>query len=77
MTVEVRVQEQDGLRQYALGHSAPAGDSEPDEVIRWSSFETRVHHTEIFTGEEAAEIFVEYLSTRQVTSRYHRRLLEL
>lgn len=77
MTVEVRVQEADGLRQYALGHGAPAGDSEPDEVIRWSTFETPVHHTEIFTGEEAAEIFAEYLGTRQVPSEYHRRLLEL
>lgn len=78
MAVEIRVRESGDLRQYALGRAeGPADRMEPDEVIRWSSFETPVHHTEVFTGAEAAEIFLEYLSTGLVSSEYHRRLLEL
>lgn len=78
MTIEQRVLERAEPKQYVLGHDAPpAGATEPDTAVRWSTFEAIVYSTEVFTGAEATEIFLRYLDTGQPDPRYHRRLLTL
>ena len=79
MTVEVRTLDADGTaHQYAVGK--PGGDStaEPTEVIRWDEgrHSTTVHPNEVFTADEAADVFYAYFLTDSVTEPYVLRELE-
>lgn len=77
MTVEVRLPGNDGrARLYTLGRAARTGDRtvlvpiSPDRAVR-------VLPEEIFTADQAAEVFTEFLRTGTVASVYTRRELDL
>lgn len=80
LTIEVRILDPDGTaHQYTVGK--PDGDStaEPKEVIRWDSDRsgTTVHPHEVFTADEAADIFYAYFLTDRVAPPYVLRELDL
>lgn len=73
MTIEMRTLESDrSARQYTVGR--PGGDTEgnPTEVIRWDGggHSKKVFPSEVFTADEAAEVFYAYFRTDKVTEPY-------
>lgn len=84
LTIEVRVVDEDGVaRQYTVGKpvdeptEAPTGP--PTEVIRWDEgrYSTKVHPNEVFTADEAAEVFYGYFLKDSVPETYSLRELDL
>ncbi|MGA6127266.1 MULTISPECIES: hypothetical protein [unclassified Microbacterium] len=73
VTVEVRVVDEAGTaHQYAVGK--PTGGSEPEstETIRWDEgrHSTKVHPHEVFSLDEAADLFVAYYRDNHVPSHH-------
>ena len=63
VTVEVRVVDEAGMaHQYTVGKPTGGDDSEPTETIRWDEgrHSTKMHPHEVFTLDEAADLFVAY-----------------
>ena len=63
VTVEVRVVDEAGTaHQYTVGKPTGGDESEPTETIRWDvgRHSTKVHPHEVFTLDEAADLFVAY-----------------
>lgn len=68
MTVEIRQLDADGVaHQYVVGKSGARIGSTPTEVIRWDDgrHSSLVHPHEVFTADEAAEIFYAYYLTNE------------
>lgn len=71
VTVEVRVVDEAGTaHQYTVGRPTGGDDSEPTETIRWDEgrHSTKVHPHEVFTLDEAADLFVAYYRDNRVPS---------
>ncbi|PKI91512.1 hypothetical protein CW368_06190 [Actinomycetales bacterium SN12] len=80
LTIEVRYVDPDGqAHQYVVGR--PGGDPStgPTEVIFWEdgNFSTTVYPHEVFTADEAAEVFYAYFLTDKVAQPYVLRELDL
>ncbi len=63
VTVEVRVVDEAGTaHQYTVGKPTGGDESEPTETIRWDEgrHSAKVHPHEVFTLDEAADLFVAY-----------------
>ena len=69
VTVEVRVVDEAGTaHQYTVGKPTGGDESEPTETIRWDDrrHSTKVHPHEVFTLDEAADLFVAYYRDNHV-----------
>lgn len=80
MTVEVRLTDADGVeRQYVVGKSAGDFSGAPSEPISWDDgrYSTTVFPAEVFTADEAAEVFSAYFLTDRVPAQYHLRELDM
>lgn len=86
LTVEVRKVDSAGTaHQYVVGRPAgdadaqPPADAQPSVVIRWDDgrHSTTVHPSEVFTADEAAEIFSAYQQHGDVPAQYALRALDL
>lgn len=80
LTIEMRVVDDAGVaHQYTVGKPGGEPDGEPTEVVRWDEgrHSTTVHPHEVFTADEAAEVFFAYFSTDTVPSSYTLRELDL
>ncbi|MBO0981416.1 hypothetical protein [Microbacterium sp. SD291] len=80
MTLELRRLEADGsAHQYVIGKPGGEQIANPAEVISWDDgrHSTRVHPHEVFTADEAAEVFYAYFLTDAVPAPYVLRELSL
>ena len=80
LTVEVRTVDADGTaHQYVIGKPGTTPTGEPSEIIPWDDGRrsTRVYPNEVFTADEAADIFYAYFLTDTVPDTYQRRELHL
>lgn len=80
LTVELRVVGDDGVaHQYTVGKPGEEPTGEPTEVIRWDEgrHSTKVHPSEVFTADEAAEVFQAYFLTDTVPASYTLRELDM
>ncbi len=75
MTVELRVVDDRGHEHYVVGREPLSGEC--DVVIRYDEFSVRVHPSEVFTAEQAAPLFDQYLRTTTIPDGYHLRRLDL
>lgn len=73
MTVEIRERTPEGPRHYVLGWAPTTGGA--DVELEFDEFAVYVHPEEVFTAEQASEVFGEYIATGTVGGRWHRRLL--
>lgn len=78
MTVEIRRIEAGQARQYVIGRDIPSsGDTNQFEIIKWDGgIETVVRPSEVFTSDQAADLFVSYYATGWVPESYALRLLK-
>lgn len=80
MTIEVRVLDTDGIsHQYTIGKPDEDSAAAPTEVIRWDDgrHSTTVYPSEVFTADEAADVFYAYFLTNTVAEPYRLRKLAL
>uniref|UniRef100_UPI00261400D6 hypothetical protein n=1 Tax=Microbacterium sp. TaxID=51671 RepID=UPI00261400D6 len=73
LTIEVRVLGDDGEpHQYVVGKPGEKPTGAPSEVIRWDDgrHSTTVYPNEVFTADEAAEVFYAYFLTDEVAEPY-------
>ena len=78
MSVEIRRLESDEPRQYAIGKPGESRDAE-DRVIVWgpNRRELTVAESEVFTAEEASQVYRFYYENKTVPPGYTLRLLDL
>ncbi len=80
LTIEVRVLDGAGIaHQYVVGRPGAEPVGAPSEAICWDEgrHSTTVHRNEVFTADEAAEVFYTYYLTDQVGQPYALRELDL
>ncbi len=80
LTVELRVVDASGVaHQYVIGKPGDPQAGDPSEVIPWDDGRrsTRVYPNEVFTADEAADIFYAYFLTDTIPTTYHHRELHL
>lgn len=80
MTVEVRVLDANGAaHQYVIGKPGDRPAGAPTEVIHWEDgrHSTTVYPNEMFTADEAADVFYVYFQTDEVPESYTLRELDL
>ena len=80
LTVEVRTVDAEGIaHQYVVGKPSTTPAGEPSEIIPWDNGRrsTRVYPNEVFTADEAADIFYDYFLTDTVPDTYQRREIHL
>lgn len=76
MTIELRAQQPDGsAKQYTVGKGSGGGSGVLSEAIRWDDgrHSVKVHSNEVFTADEAMEVFYEYFQTGNVAGAYSLR----
>ena len=80
LTIEVRVLDGAGVaQQFVVGKPGGEANGAPREVIKWNQgrHSTSVYPHEVFTAEEAAEVFYAYFLTDRVPEQYSLRELGL
>ena len=80
LTVELRVVDASGVaHQYVIGKAVGDQAGDPSEVIPWDEGRrsTRVYPNEVFTADEAADIFYAYFLTDTIPTTYPHRQLPL
>lgn len=80
LTIEVRTLDSMGVaHQYAVGKADPKPGEAPTEIIRWDEgrHSTTVFPSEVFTADEAVEVFYGYFLNNQVAESYTLRELDL
>ncbi|MGM7667929.1 hypothetical protein [Microbacterium sp. A93] len=80
MTIEMRAFDADGVaHQYTVGKAGDEPAAAPTEVIRWDEgrHSTTVYPNEVFTADEAADVFYAYFLTNTVAEPYILRELDL
>jgi hypothetical protein len=70
MTVEVRRLSRDKVEHFVVGRAPNGHNPGKKETIHWDDIETVVAPNEVFSANEAAELFVSYYRTGWVPSRY-------
>jgi hypothetical protein len=77
MTVEVRRLAGGTYEHFVVGRGPNGENRGIEETIDWDGVKTLVAPNEVFSAEEAAELFHSYYRTGWVPSRYVLRLLSL
>jgi hypothetical protein len=77
MTVEVRRPAGGNYEHFVVGRGPNGENRGIEETIHWDGVETVVTPNEVFSAEEAAELFHSYYRTGWVPSSYVLRLLSL
>lgn len=78
MTVEIRVLDAEKTaHQYVVGKPGQEQTGEPTEVIRWEQNSTKIYPHEVFTADEAAEVFYAYYLTNRVPESYVLREIDV
>jgi hypothetical protein len=77
MTVEVRTEADGEGHQYVVGRLPGPRLEDPQVKIPWDDFEAVVYDDEVFTAEEAAELFGSYLESGTVPAEFALRPLSL
>jgi hypothetical protein len=77
MTVELRTESHGEGQQFVVGRLPDPRIDEPQVRIPWDEFEAIVYEDEVFTAEEAVELFGSYLETGSVPAKYTLRPLSL
>lgn len=80
LTIEVRKTDAAGTaQQYVVGKPGAGADAGPAAVIRWDDgrHSTTVRPNEVFTADEAAEVFTAYRLQGAVPDGYALRALDL
>lgn len=80
LTIEVRFLDDHGVaHQYTVGKAGAELTGEPTETIRWDEGRrsVKVYPHEVFTADEAAEVFYAYFLTDEVSGPYVLRELGL
>ena len=70
MTCEVRRLRGGKYEHLVLGHATNGENPGNQETIRWDDVETLVAPNEVFSADEAAELFLSYYRTGCVPSKY-------
>ena len=70
MTVEVRRKNGGAEEHFVVGRPPNGGNPAKKEIIHWDSVETVVASNEVFSADEAAELFLSYHRTGWVPSTY-------
>lgn len=76
MTIEIRTGVGDGAKQYIVGRSA-THSGEPSTDIPWNGYISTVYPDEVFSAEEATELFAYYLVHNTVPAELSLRWLDL
>ena len=78
MMLEVRYVEDDGKeRQYVVGRPGGAYAGTPSEVVSWNGGrEFSVYPNEVFTAEQATDVFYGYFQTDRIPDEYPLRRLD-
>ena len=74
LVVEIRSKTNGGYHQWAIGRG---GDSATREFVEVSGDRMLVPGSEVLTCQDALELFMEYLKTDSVPSKYSRREITL
>ena len=77
MTVEVRRLKGGTYEQFVVGRTPNSENPGKEETIHWEEVDTVVAPNEIFSADEAAELFRSYYTTGWVPSIYVLRLLSI
>lgn len=77
MTVEVRRMSGGNVEHFVVGRASGGHSSGNNETIHWDSVDTMVAANEVFSADEAAELFLSYYRTGWVPSSYTLRPLSL
>jgi hypothetical protein len=77
MTVEIRTGVGTDATQYVVGRSSVDRSGQPDVTIPWDGYVATVYPDELFTADEASELFGHYLVHATVPSEYTLRPLDL
>ncbi len=77
MTVEVRRLKGGTYEQFVVGRTPNSESPGKEETIHWEEVDTVVAPNEIFSADEAAELFRSYYTTGWVPSIYVLRLLSI
>jgi hypothetical protein len=70
MTVEVRRSVGGKFEHFVVGRAPRGENSGNKETIHWDGVKTIVAHNEVFSADEAAELFLSYYRTGWVPSSY-------
>jgi hypothetical protein len=70
MTVEVRRLNGDNYEHFVVGRAPNGQDHGKEETIHWDDVNTVVAPNEVFSADEAADIFLSYYRTGSVPSSY-------
>jgi hypothetical protein len=70
MTVEVRRLKGDKYEHFVVGRAPHGENPGKKETIHWEDVDTVVTPNEVFSADEAAELFLSYHRTGWVPSRY-------
>jgi hypothetical protein len=70
MTVEVRRLEGDKYEHFVVGRAPQSENPAQKETIHWEDVDTVVAPNEVFSADEAAELFLSYHRTGWVASSY-------
>jgi hypothetical protein len=70
MTCEVRRSNGGGYEHFVVGRAPNGNNRGGNETIHWDGVDTVVAPNEIFTADEAAELFVSFYRTGWVPSKY-------
>ena len=76
LTVELRVVEDGGGHVHCVVGREPLS-GECDVVIPYDEFSVKVYPSEVFTAEQAAPLFDQYLKTTTIPEGYHLRQIDL
>jgi hypothetical protein len=77
MTVEVRRKNGGKYEHFVVGRSPNGHNPGKEETIHWDGVDTVVAPNEVFSADEAAELFLSYYRTGWVPSNYVLRLLSI
>lgn len=77
MTVEVRRSKGDKYEHFVVGRSPDGENPGKKETIHWEAVDTVVAPNEVFSADEATELFLSYYRMGWVPSKYVLRLLSI
>ncbi len=77
MTVEVRRLKGDEYEHFVVGRASSGENPGKKETIHWDDIDTLVAPNEVFSADEAADLFLSYYRTGWVPSNYVLRPLSI
>lgn len=64
------------FNQWVIGKGPVDTIDKPDVEITWADHTEYLYEPEVFTADEAAAAFLEYVQSRTLSDRWHRRLID-